>query len=186
MDANDIIDAAATQAIYDLTLGLSNKEKRTMVSGRVHEASAITFGEAKEGLVEAHNFSSKASITSTHSKNKKKWDAKSVALVKSLATLLFSIGTTTLKVTKEDTDKSKETENSIRDKDQVQRNKKRVAIEGMEMLTSTNNKIMTTKTGEEGKNEEMADEGSRGVDPANQKRISSRIRMRTQREQEQT
>jgi hypothetical protein len=72
MDANDIINAATTQETYDLTLGLSNKEKQTMVSGWAQEASVITFGEAKEGLVEAHNFSSKALITLTHSKNKKK------------------------------------------------------------------------------------------------------------------
>jgi hypothetical protein len=48
-DADGIINAATTQVIYDLTLGLSNKERRTLVAGKVHEASTITFGEAKGG-----------------------------------------------------------------------------------------------------------------------------------------
>jgi hypothetical protein len=66
MDANDIINVATTQGIYDLTLGLSDKEKRTKVSGRVHKASAITLGEVKEGSMEVHNFSLVASVTLTH------------------------------------------------------------------------------------------------------------------------
>jgi hypothetical protein len=93
MDADDIINAAMTQGIYNITLGLSDKERRTMVEGRAHKALVITFGEAKEGLLEAHNFSLKALITWTHSKNKKKWDATLVAMAKSLAKLVFSIGT---------------------------------------------------------------------------------------------
>jgi hypothetical protein len=67
MDANNIINAATTQGIYDPTLGLLDKEKWTMVSGQAHKASAITFGEAKEGSMEAHNFPLIASVTSTHS-----------------------------------------------------------------------------------------------------------------------
>jgi hypothetical protein len=84
-DADDIINAATTQGIYDLTLGLSYKERGVMVAGKAHEATAITYGEAREGAMEAHNFSSNASITTTHSKNKKKRDAKSVASKKSLS-----------------------------------------------------------------------------------------------------
>ncbi len=71
-DANNIINAAMTQGIYDLTLGLSDKERQVMVAGKAHEASAITYGEAREGAMEAHNFSLSASITTTHSRNKKK------------------------------------------------------------------------------------------------------------------
>jgi hypothetical protein len=41
-----------------------------MVAGKAHKASAITYGEAKEGATEAHNFSLMASITTIHSKNK--------------------------------------------------------------------------------------------------------------------
>jgi hypothetical protein len=62
-DANEIINAATTQGIYDLTLGLLDKEKWTMVSGRVHKASAISFGVAKERSMEAHNFSLVALVT---------------------------------------------------------------------------------------------------------------------------
>jgi hypothetical protein len=43
-DVDDIINAATTQGIYDLTLGLSDKERRAMVAGKAHEASAITYG----------------------------------------------------------------------------------------------------------------------------------------------
>ncbi len=42
-DADDIINAVTTQGMYDLTLGLSNKERRTMVAGKAHEASAIPY-----------------------------------------------------------------------------------------------------------------------------------------------
>ncbi len=55
-NSEDIINAATTQRIYDLTLKLSDKERRTLVAGKAYEASAITFGEAKEGSMEAHNF----------------------------------------------------------------------------------------------------------------------------------
>ena len=87
-DTDDIINAATTQGIYDLTLGLSDKERRAMVAGKAHKASAITYGEAKEGAMEAHNFLSTASITTIHSKNKKKKDVQSVASDKTLAKLV--------------------------------------------------------------------------------------------------
>jgi hypothetical protein len=67
--ADDIINAAVTQGIFDLTLGLSNKEKRAMILDRIHDVSAISFGEAKEGSMEAYNFSSEQSVTSTHKIN---------------------------------------------------------------------------------------------------------------------
>jgi hypothetical protein len=148
-DAVDIINAATTQGIYDLTLGISDKERGTLVAGRVHKASAITFGEAKEGLLEAHNFSSKALITLTLSKNKKTQDTTLVATAKSLAKLVFSIRTTTLKVTKEEMEESNEEDTSNEEK--VKRNEKRVAIEGMGILNRNNSKEMPSKTGEEDK-----------------------------------
>ncbi len=86
-DANNIINAATTQGIYDLTLGLLDKEKWMMVLERAHKASGITFGEAKEGSMEAHNFSLMLLVTLTHSQNEKKQEAKTVASVKSLAKL---------------------------------------------------------------------------------------------------
>ncbi len=114
-DADDIINAATTQGIYNLTLGLSNKERRVLVAGKAHEASAITYGEAKEGAVKAHNFSSKASVTTIHSSNKRKRKAKSVTTAKTLAKLVYSINTS--KVTEdgtedENTSKEEESDNN--------------------------------------------------------------------------
>ncbi len=71
-DTDNINNAAMIQGKYNLTLGLSDKERRMLVAGKAHEASAITFGEGKEGAVEAHNFSSQALITTIHTQNKKK------------------------------------------------------------------------------------------------------------------
>jgi hypothetical protein len=96
---SNIINAATTHGIYKLTLGLSDKERRT--------SSAITFGEAKEGSMEAHNFLSTASITSTHTRNKKKRDASSMAMAESLAKSVFSIEISTSKVTENDMGDSK-------------------------------------------------------------------------------
>jgi hypothetical protein len=84
-DADNIINTATTQGIYDLTLGLSDKKKRMVAIGKIHAVSAITYGETKEGSMEAHNFSSVQSVTSTHSINKKKKATKTNALVRSLA-----------------------------------------------------------------------------------------------------
>ena len=84
-DKDNIINAATIQGIYDLTIGLSDKERRMLVPGKAHKASTITFGEAKEGAMEAHNFSMQALITTIHAQNKKKQDAKLVALARNLS-----------------------------------------------------------------------------------------------------
>ncbi len=78
-DADDNINTATTQEIYNLTLGLFDKERRMLVAGKAHKASTITFEEAKKGAMEAHNFLSQALITTIHTQNKKKQDAKLVA-----------------------------------------------------------------------------------------------------------
>jgi hypothetical protein len=104
-DADNVINAATTQGIYDLTLGLSDKERQVMVASKAHEASTITYKEAREGAMEAHNFSSSASITTTHSRNEKKRDAKSVASEKTLAKSVYSIDTS--KVTEDNTDEER-------------------------------------------------------------------------------
>jgi hypothetical protein len=101
-DADNIINAAATQGIFDLILGLSDKEKRVIIIGRTHEASAISFGKAQERLMEAYNFSSEQSVTSTHTINQKKKKANTDVLVRSLAKSVFSINTGTSKVTADD------------------------------------------------------------------------------------
>jgi hypothetical protein len=146
-DADDIINAATNQGIYDLTLGLSDKERRTMVAGRAHDVSAINFGEAKEGSMEAYNFSLVQLVMSTHSVNEKKKDAKTVASVKSLAKSVFSIGTATSKVTKEDImDDGKEYNSSDGKEEGSKKNGKTITIEGMGILTGKGRKPKATKT----------------------------------------
>jgi hypothetical protein len=160
-DANNIIKAATTQGIYDLTLGLSDKEKWTMVSGRAHKASATTLGEAKEGSMEAHNFSSMVLVTLTHSQNEKMQEAKTVVSVKSLAKLVFSIGTTTSKVTKDDMGESKEDDSSIGEAEGSKEGGKTIAIKGMGILTINDTKPKATKTCTGDGNEEMEDAAPR-------------------------
>jgi hypothetical protein len=81
-----------------------------LVAGKAHKATAITFGKAKEGAVEAHNFSLQASIITTHTHNKKKWGSALVATARMLSKSVFSIGTSngTSKVTEDDLEGSKE------------------------------------------------------------------------------
>ena len=126
-NSDDIINAAAEEGIFDTTLGLSEKERRTVIAGKGHNASEIMFGEAKEGAVEAHDFSSSMSITTTHSKNEN--DSKSVVSQKTLAKSVFSVGTS--KIT---SDGSGEEETDEDDgSDYVDEGD--VEIEGMQMLT---------------------------------------------------
>ncbi len=147
LDADNIINAATTQGIYNLTLRLSDKERWTMVSGRAHNASAITFGEAKEESMEAYNFSLVQLVTSTHSVDEKKKDARSVASGKSLAKLVFSIGTTTSKVTKVDNmDDSEGTDSSNGKEEGSKKDGKTIAIEGMGILMREGGKPKATKT----------------------------------------
>jgi len=62
-NSDNIINAVAGEGIFDITLGLSEKERKTATASKGHDASEIMFREAKEGAVEVHNFSSSASIT---------------------------------------------------------------------------------------------------------------------------
>jgi hypothetical protein len=118
-----------------------------LIVGRAHNVSVITFGEAKEGSMEAYNFSLVQSVTSTHLVNKKKKDAKTVASVKSLAKLVFSIGTAISKVTKEDNmDDSKGNDSSNGKEEGSKKDGKTIAIEGMGILTEKGGKPKATKT----------------------------------------
>jgi hypothetical protein len=130
-NSDDIINAVAGEGIYDMTLGLLDKERRMAIASKAYNASAIMFGEAKEGAVEVHNFSSSAFITMIHSKNV--GNSRSVAMEKMLAKLVFSMATS--KVTsggsEEEMDKEDDSDNS----DAVSATKPGVAIEGMQMLT---------------------------------------------------
>ncbi len=141
--ADDIINAAMTQGICDLTLGLSDKGRQVLVAGKAQEASAIIYGEAKEGAVEAHNFSSKASVTTIHSSNKRMRDAKTVASAKMLAKLMYSINTS--KVTEDGTEDEKIGKEEESGNDGNPSTNKRVAIEGMRIVVGNQKKAMQTK-----------------------------------------
>ncbi len=143
-DADDIINAAMTQGIYDLTLGLSDKERQVLVAGKAHEASAITYGKAKEGAVKAHNFSSKASVTTIHLSNERKRDARTVASAKTLAKPVYSIDTS--KVTEDGTEDEKNGKEEKSGNNGNPSANKRVAIKGMQIVVEKQKKAMQTKT----------------------------------------
>ncbi len=91
-DGDDIIQASFLEGIYDLMLGLLDKELQSLVS-LGHDAAAITFGKAKEGAIEAHNFSVALSLTSIRSaKGKGKELAESPTPNPTLAQSVYSIG----------------------------------------------------------------------------------------------
>ncbi len=131
-NAVDIINAATTQGIYNLALGLSDKERQVLVVGKAHKASAITYREAKKGAVEAHNFSSKASVTMIHSSNERKRDTKSVATAKTLAKPVYSINTS--KVTEDGTEDENTSKEEESDHNGNPGTSKKIAIEGMQVL----------------------------------------------------
>jgi hypothetical protein len=160
-DADDIINAATTQGIYNLTLGLSDKERQVLVAGKAHEASAISFGEVKEGAVLAHNFSSKASVTTIHSSNKRKRDSKSVATAKTLAKWVYSIDTS--KVTENGTEDENTGKEEASDNYGNPGVSKKIAIEGMQVLVGTKKTAMLFKmalTNKEG--EDNVEDGEEG------------------------
>ena len=130
-NSHDIINAAAKEGIFDTTLGLSEKERRSAIAGKGHVASKIMFGEAKEGAVKAHNFSSSASITTIHSKNVN--DSKSVASQKILAKSVFSLATSW--VTSDGSEEEEMDEDKDSDFDGSATKPSGVEIEGMQMLT---------------------------------------------------
>ncbi len=130
-NSDNIINAVAGEGIFDITLGLSEKDRMTATASKGHDASEIMFREANEGAVEVHNFSSSASITTIHSKNVS--DSKSVATQKMLAKLVFSIATS--KVTSNGSDKKEMDEEEGSDYKEGPAKKTEVEIKGMQMLT---------------------------------------------------
>jgi hypothetical protein len=156
-DTKDIINAATTQGIYDLTLGLSDKEQRTFVAKKAHKATLITFGKAKEGAVETHNFLLQASITTTHTHNKKKRYTVLVATARTLTKSVFSIGTLnrTSKVTEDDLEGRKEEDKSM--EEMPEREEKRIAIEGMKMLAGSKAILFKTSLVKRGRDKSKMD-----------------------------
>ncbi len=105
------------------------------MAGKAHKASAITYRKAKEGAVEAHNFSSKASVTMIHSSNERKRDAQLVTTAKTLAKSVYSIDTS--KVTEdgtEDENTGKEEESNNNGNPGMSKN---IVIESMQVLVGT-------------------------------------------------
>jgi hypothetical protein len=126
-NSDNIINAAAEEGIFDTTLGLLERERRSAIAGKGHDASKIKFGEAKEGAVEVHNFSSSMSITTIHSKNVN--DSKSVTSQKMLAKSLFSMGTS--KITSDGSDEEETDEDEGSDYEGKATKTPAVEIEGM-------------------------------------------------------
>jgi hypothetical protein len=128
-DSEDIINAVASADIYDTTLGPSDKEQRTAATSKGYNTSAIMFGEAKEGAVEAHNFSSKSSVTTIHSNNMD--DSRTVATERTLARSVFSMATS--KVESDGLAQGMDDNNDLDDNNGAE--KSEVAIKGMHMLS---------------------------------------------------
>jgi hypothetical protein len=74
-----------------MSLGLSEKEQCKRMFKTNYNESAITFGEARAGSMEAYNFSSEASITTLHAE--KEGGGASVASAMTMAKSVFSIAT---------------------------------------------------------------------------------------------
>ena len=65
-EEDNIINVANKTGLFDMSLGLSYKEQREQMTKTRYNESAITFGDAKVGSMEAYNFSAGASITMVH------------------------------------------------------------------------------------------------------------------------
>ena len=128
-DGNDIIQALNLEGIYDLALGLSDKERRSLVALRGYNAAAITYGKAKEGAIEAHNFSAASSITSLHSAREKGAE-EGPGPTPTLAQLVYSIGTS--RVTKESDNESDGEEDG--NAEEGNSSNQQVAINGMDIV----------------------------------------------------
>ena len=128
-DGDDFIHASTSEGIYDLTLGLSDKEHWLLIALHGYDAAAITYGKAKEGAVETHNFFAALSVTSLHSA-KGKGAKEAPAPTPTLAQLEYSIGTSRVTNNSEEkSDKNEEDNDGSSDS-------KHVAIDGMDILQS--------------------------------------------------
>jgi hypothetical protein len=128
-DGDDILHASTSKGIYNLTQGLSDKERWSLIALHGYDAAAIIYGKAKEGAVEAHNFSTALSVTSLHPA-KGKGAKGTPAPTPTLAQLVYSIGTSRVtNDSEEKSDEDKEDNNGSSDS-------KHVAIDGMDILQS--------------------------------------------------
>ncbi len=130
-DGDNIIQVTTSEGLYDLTLGLSDKGRQSLVALWGYNAAAITYGDTKEGSVEAHNFSADLSVTSLHLAKAKRVQ-ETPAPTPTLAQSVYSIGTS--KVTKDSEDNLDKEEDDAETDGGSGKNK--VAIEGMDILHS--------------------------------------------------
>jgi hypothetical protein len=128
-DGDNIIHASTLEG--DLTLGLSDREQRSLIATRGYNTAAITYGKAKERAVEAHNFSTALSVISLHSAKGKGAEEKSVT-AQTLVKSVYSIGTSW--VTKDSDDESDKEKGD--NKADGSSDSKQVAIDGMDILHS--------------------------------------------------
>ncbi len=125
-NSDDIINALAGEGIFDTTLGLSDKECRTATASKGHDASEIMIKDAKEGAVEAYNFSSSASILLYIRRMCK---SRSMATQKTLSKSVFSMATSN--VTSDGSDEEEMDEDEGSDYKAGSAKKPEVAIQGM-------------------------------------------------------
>ncbi len=156
-DEDDTINAANKTGLFDMSLGLSDKEQCERMAKSGYTESAISFGEAKVGSMEAYNFSAGASITTVHAEKEGK--GTSVASAKAMAKSVFSIATNI-------TSGSEEGET---DSDEEMDGTSRVEIDGMEMAEEevqsfTDNMNCATADLKLGSSESAPEEGSQGED----------------------
>ncbi len=182
-DGDDIIHATTSAGIYNLPLGLSDKERRLLVAPQGYDAAAITYGKAKEGAVEAHNLSIALSVTSLHS-TKGKGAEEKPGPTPTLAQSVYSIGMS--KVTKDSEDKSgKEEEGKEADGSSAS---KQVAIDGMDILHSNGKHgvtLFSTASMEETSKKASKGERYMGVDSAEREESDSSEENKWQEEEKE-
>ena len=127
-DEDDIINAANKTGLFDMSLGLLDKEQRERIAKTGHNESEISFGDAMVGSMEAFNFSSGASITTVHAEKEGK--GTSVASANTIAKSVFSIATN-ITSGSDASDDDVEEENGNKEMD---RSTSGVEIDGMEVI----------------------------------------------------
>jgi hypothetical protein len=183
IDGADIIYATTSAGIYDFTLGLSNRERQLLVALQGYDVAAITYGKAKEGAVEAHNFSTALSVTSLHLAKGKGAEEKP-GPTPTLAQLVYSIGTS--KVTKDSEDESgKEEEGKEADGSSAS---KQVTIDGMDILHSNGKHgvtLLSTALMEETSKQASKGERDMGVDSTGREESDSAKENKWQKEEKE-
>ncbi len=154
-EEDDIINAANKTGLFDMSLGLSDKEHRERMAKTGHIDLAITFGDAKVDSMEAYNFLAGASITTLHAE--REGEVTSVALAKTMAKSVFSIATNV----------TSGSEDEETDNDKAMDGAPGVTINGMEMVDKeekslTDNMNRATATLQLGSSESASVEGGQG------------------------